>query len=662
MGSTITIPETHQTCETLIDVLEYGAQYKPDTLIYQFLTEAASQIQTLSYQGLAQKAKAIALTLKKSGVEKGERAILIYEPGLELIAAYFGCLYAGVIAVPVYPPLNVYLVEKLQRVIENSESRVLLTSSSIQKKLQQLKFFKSMVHLPFIKNLALKYGSKKLALTNWDLEKLTWITTDNIDLSFAKDWKLLSISQNDLAFLQYTSGSTAHPKGVMISHGNLLDNLSILHRVCRVNKESVGMNWLPPYHDMGLIGTILLPFFVGFKSILMPPLIFLRNPKKWLQAITDYQATIMAAPNFAYDYCVKKISDEDKKNLDLASWKVAINGAEPIHVQSLENFYQSFKQCGFRKEAFMPSYGLAEATLYVSGASYFQGYKEFNYGKKRIVSCGQPSQQVIIVNPDSNEVCEEHKEGEIWIKGPSVAKGYWGLPEETKKTFHANQDYLRTGDLGFLYQGELFVTGRIKDLIIIHGKNYYPQDFELTAEQCHSQLRKGAVAAFSIAEENEEQCVIVAEINSAKNYKEIAALIAERIWMVYECPVAHIIFISPRELPKTTSGKLRRKYTKELFESNQLPMLYHWQQDVSSESFKLSENPIESELQKMCYELMNRSVGIQDNLAELGVDSLLATQILSRIRAKFEIELPIQDLFACKTLKELAEKIKREQK
>lgn len=677
----VVLPHTTHSCRSFVDVLQYQSIKKTNEMAYRFLS-TENESETITFGQLAQKAKAIATVLQQKGLILGDRAILIYPPGIDFLTGYFGCLYAGVIAVPVYPPLNNYLVEKIQRILLNSTAKILLTTDEIQKKLKQLKLLKKITEAPIVKHIAKHYWSKQIDLTKWDIEKIAWLTTDTISLSQAQAWHNMAITSDQLAFIQYTSGSTDHPKGVMLNHGNLLDNVSILHSVCQIDEQSKGVSWLPPYHDMGLIGGILLPLFSGFESIIMSPISFLQNPSKWLKALTQFHGTISAAPNFAFSYCVEKIKASDYAEIDLSRLKIIVNGSEPIRVETLERFYNTFKTCGLRHEVLTPSYGLAEATLYVSGTKFIDGYHyaffseealkkhqvelvaESHPKAKILVSCGKPAQQIRIVDPKTHQLCHAGEIGEIWIHGASVAQGYWKQPEITEKIFHAKikddpvlLPYLRSGDLGFLYNSELYITGRIKDLIIIHGMNYYPQDIEHTVNHTHP-LRS---IAFSIDLNDTEKLVIVAElkINKEENYRQICAAIADAIMTQHELSVHSINLIASHTLPKTTSGKLRRRYTKELFESNQLSLLFNWTvaEDAPLQEILAPTTPIETTLCAMCSELIGRPIGCNEHFSELGVDSLLAMQLISRIRDQYDLELPIQSFYERTTISELAQLI-----
>lgn len=447
------------------------------------------------------------------------------------------------------------------------------------------------------------------------------------------------MSGDTLAFLQYTSGSTGTPKGVMLTHSNLLHNSALIHRCFEHTPHSQGVIWLPPYHDMGLIGGILQPLYGGFPVTLMSPLVFLQRPFVWLQTISQTRATTSGVPNFAYDFCVRKITPEQRAILDLSSWEVAFCGAEPVRADTLDRFTVTFKSCGFRREAFYLCYGLAEATLMVSGglkAALPTIYTVQGPALKRnrvvmasaedadvwkLIGCGQspPDQKVVIVDPESLIQCPPAQVGEIWISGPGVASGYWNRPEETKQTFGAyladtgEGPFLRTGDLGFLKDGELFVTGRLKDLIIIGGRNHYPQDIERTVEQSHPSLRPGCCVAFSIDVEGEEQLVVAAEVerhyqptyrqptNKRKDSVEqnrlpdrngveigqsskledrllldvdaVVRAIRQAVAEQHELQVYTVVLLKINSIPKTSSGKIQRQACRTEFLTNSLSML-----------------------------------------------------------------------------------------
>lgn len=506
--------------KTLVDLLRNRAIESPKEIGYSFLIDGETETVNLTYQQLEQRSRAIAAYLQ-SVCPPGEVALLLYQPGLEYITTFFGCLYAGVIAIPAYPPRPNRSLERIQTIIRDSKAKIGLASQSIISSL------------------------KPRASETPELDNLNWLATDQIPDNLAQKWLEPNINEETLAFLQYTSGSTATPKGVIITHQNLLHNSSLIHQCFGHSPQSKGVIWLPPYHDMGLIGGILQPLYGGFPVILMSPLMFLQSPVRWLQAISRYQGTTSGGPNFAYDLCVRKIKPEQIQTLDLSSWEVAFNGAEPISAEVLERFTNTFAVCGFRREAFYPCYGMAEATLIISGGNKLSPPVKTQVvaraleknqivlvypteGTKTLVGCGQslPDQQIKIVHPEKLTLCAEGEVGEIWVSGPSIARGYWHKAEETKQTFAAylaeapeKEPFMRTGDLGFLEAGELFVTGRLKDVIIINGRNHYPQDIEWTVEQSHHLIRPGCIASFSVEVKGEERLVVVAEVE--RNFRQL---------------------------------------------------------------------------------------------------------------------------------------------
>ncbi len=457
---------------TWIDVLRSRARDNPSARAYTFLADGDREGVHLTYGELDARARSIGALLQEHGA-RGERALLLYPPGIEYIAAFFGCLYAGAVAVPAYPPRLNRSLPRLRSILEDARPRVALTTSAILGRVE---------------------GWREQE--PW-LGAIPWLETGSLALNGVADWEDPGAGEDTLAFLQYTSGSTGTPKGVMLSHGNLLHNSRELRRCFGYSTESRSMVWLPPYHDMGLIGGILQPLHGGFPATLMAPVAFLQNPLRWLAAISRDRATISGGPDFAYDLCVRRIPAAEREALDLSSWEVAFSGAEPVRAATLERFARAFAPCGFRRQSFYPCYGLAEATLIASGGPAFAGAVERVFEAraldshqavlavegKRLVGNGQclTGQRLAIVDPETSISCPPGVVGEVWVAGPSVAQGYWNRPEETGATFGARLPggggpYLRTGDLGFLDGGELFITGRLKDLIIIRGRNHYPQD------------------------------------------------------------------------------------------------------------------------------------------------------------------------------------------
>ncbi|AOX02681.1 hypothetical protein BJP34_27460 [Moorena producens PAL-8-15-08-1] len=568
---------------SLVDLLGERAQSQPDQIAYIFLLDGETESQSLTYSELDAKARAIASHLQQW---QGERALLLYPSGLEFISAFMGCLYAGVVAVPVYPPRRNQKLSRLLNIVNDAQACIALTTTSILADLEQ------------------RWAS------DGELAQLKLVATDTIvanplgalsvgELNSPRvapqDLVPLSVTGSSLAFLQYTSGSTGRPKGVMVSHGNIIHNQQIIHQVFGHSKQSIGVSWLPLFHDMGLILNVVQPMYLGFPSILMPPVAFLQKPIRWLKAIYNYRATTSGGPNFAYDLCVKKIPEEQLGNLDLSSWDVAFNGAEPVRAETLNKFGQKFANCGFNYSAFSPCYGMAETTLFATGGqknhlpviqAVLAGELEENSvvesdisspESQKLVAVGRPylNTTVIIVNPESLTPCEPGKVGEIWVRGGSVTSGYWNRPQATQETFQASlkdtEDgpFLRTGDLGFFSKGELFVTGRLKDLIIIRGRNYYPQDIELTVEKSHPALRSNCGAAFSHQVEGSERLVVVQEVERTYlrklNIDEVTEAIHQAVSSEHELVIDTIVLLKPGRIPKTSSGKIQRSVCRKQF-------------------------------------------------------------------------------------------------
>ncbi len=563
---------------TLTDLMRIRAETEPDALAYTYLVDGQGKVATLTYGALGQRAQAIAAELR-SYCEPGARALLLYPPGLDYIAAFFGCLYAGVVAVPAYPPRNARGLPRVRAIAADAEPALALTTAELRSKTQ--------------------------ALLNdaCELEGMHWLTTDTLAADGSDAALECEIKSDTVAFLQYTSGSTGAPKGVMLTHGNLIHNSGLIAERMGIDRQTVGVSWLPPYHDMGLIGGILQPLYSGCHCVFMTPVSFLQQPYRWLEAITKYRGTVSGGPNFAYELCVRRVTPEQRARLDLSSWQLAFNGAEPVRADTLRRFAETFSSCGFREKSIYPCYGLAEATLFVSSGSRDAApvikslsepaleanhvIEDDNTGRSReLVSSGQPAvgQEVIIVDPETATPCAPNRVGEIWVAGPSIGQGYWKRPEDSEQVFRAGlagatgMRYLRTGDLGFLYDGELFVSGRRKDMVILNGRNLYPQDIELTVERSHSALRPGGGAAFATEIRGEERLVVVQELEfrHRSDLDEVFGAIRQGIAETHEAPVHVIALIKPGSLPKTSSGKVQRHACRQRFLDDSLDVLGHW--------------------------------------------------------------------------------------
>ncbi|WP_392534196.1 fatty acyl-AMP ligase [Nostoc sp. C117] len=578
--------DSEYSVSTLVDILIYRAKHQPEQKAYTFLKNGEQEADSLTYQELHLRSRAIACSLQALNLV-GERALLLYQPGLDFIAAFFGCLYAGVVAVPAYPPRKNQNLSRLQSITSDAQAQIVLTTTTL------------------LNNREL-FAEQEL-----ELGQLQWLTTDALTNELTQSWQQLELEENSLAFLQYTSGSTGNPKGVMVNHGNLLHNSRAIAQCFGHSSNSKGLIWLPPYHDMGLIGGILQPLYAGFPVVLMSPVDFLQKPMRWLQAISRYKATTSGGPNFAYELCLRKATPEHLESLDLSSWDLAFTGAEPIRAQTLEQFTKTFAPCGFHQKAFYPCYGMAETTLIVSGGAKTElpilckvdpaeleqnrvvNVTDEQIDARTLVGCGRSCQdmKILIVNPESLTVCSEKQIGEIWVSGSSVTQGYWNQAELTEKNFYAYADtgegpFLRTGDLGFLQDDELFVTGRIKDIIIIRGQNHYPQDIELTVEKSNPALRVGCLAAFAVEYKASERLVVVAEVERTYlkklNVQEVVNKIRQTVIAEHGLDVFAVVLVKTGSIPKTSSGKVRRYACRTAFLSGSLDVVQDWSESPES--------------------------------------------------------------------------------
>jgi len=603
-------------------LLRLRALDRPGALAYAFLEDGATESDRLTYAQLDARASALAVHLAGLGA-RGERALLLFPPGLDFVSAFFGCLYAGAIAVPAALPRlggDARGLERLRGIARDAGVRFVLTTQATLELARPL--------LPGAPEL---HGAR-------------WIGVGAIRDEHAR-WEPLR--EGGLAFLQYTSGSTRAPKGVRVTQGNLLHNLLYQHDLGGHDDASVGVSWLPAYHDMGLIEGILLPLFGAFPTYLMPPHAFLQQPARWLQAISRYRATHSGGPSFAYDLCARKVVGAERDALDLSSWRVAYNGAEPIRRETLERFHQAFSPRGFRGRSMCAVYGLAESTLLVT--SRRPGTEPRFFSGRVGVGTASHGMEVRIVAPASREEQSPGVEGEIWVRGPSVADGYWNHSDETAATFGArlaNGDgpFLRTGDLGLAHGGELFITGRLKDLIILRGRNHHPQDLEQTVETAHPALRPGCVAAFATHGEGEEQLAILAEVDPSRLEGTLQALAGQvRGALTAEHGVAPrtICFIPPRTIFKTSSGKLQRSACREALERGQFEVLYRW------------EAPSEEELTRWLCGLAGE-VDPRQSIAHLGLDSLGLVTLREALSRRLGREIPMSALSESQDLESLA--------
>ncbi|MDB9513161.1 choline/carnitine O-acyltransferase [Kamptonema animale CS-326] len=670
--------------KTLLDLLRYRALHQRDRMAYTFLQDGRKEAGSLNYEQLDRRARAIAAQLQSLNA-KGERALLLYPQGLEFIAAFCGCLYAGAIAIPVPPPDPARLkrtLPRLQAIAEDASATLVLTTSRITTQLAE------------------NYSQLQEVLG------AHWLCTEEIADDWAEQWQPPEVDSNTLAYLQYTSGSTSTSKGVTISQGNLMHHANYLQKDCGYTSDSVTVTWMPYFHDYGLVQGIILPLYTGTPCYLMTPLAFIKSPFHWLLAISRYRATHTQGPNFAYDQCLRRITLEQRSQLDLRSWQAAGNAAEPINPGVIEEFIETFKPYGFRPEAFAPAYGLAEATLLVSSSPIgkppvFYVADAAALEKNRVVEalsgngmvrvipgCGRlvSDTKVVIANPETLTRCATNEVGEIWVSDPGVALGYWHRPEDTDKTFQARlQDtgegpFLRTGDLGFLQDGELFVTGRLKDLIIILGSNHYPQDIEFTIERCHPAVRPNSGAAFSVEVEGQERLVVVQEIERGRSQNldadEVISSIRRAIAEGHELPVYAVVLIASGSILKTSSGKIQRRACRSAFLSNTLKVVAQWVPNPSDEAESCSELSLNDQVVStrniqvstanipQISQLVARVLGVKRiahdaDLLALAVNSLDLIRLLNELEETFGLAPTIEQIVGMKTITVLTQYYKQ---
>jgi acyl-CoA synthetase (AMP-forming)/AMP-acid ligase II len=601
-------PASSAGCSNLLELLRLRASETPARRAFTFLGDVTGQAKHLTYGELDRQARAVGALLQRQA-PAGSRALLLHPPGLDFISALFGCIYAGVIAVPACPPRPGRGGGRLRSMARDCAPATVLSTALGLAKADPARDLPELVAVPWL-------ATDGITGTDGSNQRDESDSLDALE-ALAAEWREPRLARGGVALLQYTSGSTTDPKGVMVGHAGLMYNLASTE-AGRHGSESVVVTWLPTYHDMGLICGVLQPLFQGILGVLMSPASFLQRPIRWLQAITELRGTHTIAPNFAFDLCVAKIGPVQRRELDLRSLEVCVCGAEPVRSQTLRSFSAAFADCGFRSSAFAAGYGLAEATLQVAlggigseptlltvdaealahnralvvealagdaaGSGSGGGPKTAT-----LVGCGKPlpDTAIAIVDPERLVRCLPGAVGEIWVSGNGVALGYWDHPAATEETFRAHLvvpgssgdggegPFLRTGDLGFILGEELYVTGRLKDIVLIDGRNHYPQDIELTVEGCDPFLQAGGSAAFSVDDGREERLVVVAEI-SRHYHRGVAGLypvppldlvskIRREVAAEHELNPYRVVLVKPATLLKTTSGKVRRRACRDAF-------------------------------------------------------------------------------------------------
>lgn len=566
---------------TLVHLLRHRAQDQPDFRAITFLGDGETEEGHLTYGELDRRARALGAWLQEREGQ-GQRVLLLPPQGLDYVAAFFGCLYAGALPVPTYPPQSSRPLTRLQALAADARPIAAFTTKTV-----------------------LTQASHRFAEVP-ELEVLRWLTPEDLPAGIEEAWRDPEVTAETLAFVQYSSGSTSTPKGVVVNHGNILYNERLLEHCSSHDADAVMVSWLPLHHDMGLNMKVLQALYMGLPLVLMSPTNFIQKPIRWLTAMTRYRGTASGGPGFAYDLCVRRVTPAQKATLDLRAWRSAYIGAEPVRAVTLDRFAEAFAECGFQRDAFYPCYGLAEATLIVSGgrreeppvvgrfdaegleAGQIIPVTEDAPNSRQVVGCGQslPGQTVRIADPETRAECPPGKMGEVWMEGPSVAQGYWERPEETREVFHAylsdtgEGPFLRTGDLGFLRDGELYIAGRLKDLIIIAGSNYYPPDIEQAVEEAHPALRPAGAAAFLAEVEGEERLVVAVEVDRSYRPRrvhgdenghsngatppsfdrmEVTNAVRRAVTERHDVLVHTLVFLQHGTLNKTSSGKIQRQ-------------------------------------------------------------------------------------------------------
>jgi acyl-CoA synthetase (AMP-forming)/AMP-acid ligase II/acyl carrier protein len=652
---------------TIVEVCERNAGRNPGKILYYFLEDGLNETSRITFGEMQLRAKAIAGELQTK-YTKGDRALMLFPPGIEFIVSLFGCFYSGIIAVPAYPPRKNRLFERFESIVNDSRPSVIITTRKLKEDIQK------------------NFYDKK-CLQGIDILEYEEIGDEKVEL-----FRDPGLTGDDLALLQYTSGSTGTPHGVMVSHRNIIVNSEFIRQAFRHDENLMGVNWLPGFHDMGLIGALLQPLYVGGSNAIIPPNSFLLRPMNWLRAISKYRSDTAGGPNFALDFCVSHFKADELEGADLSSVKPFFCGAEPIRKETLERFCETFKPYHFRPEQLYPCYGLAESVLIVTGGHLDEKpvYLHVNAGdiekgivtpvspddpeSRAFVSNGFPwlGTTVAIVDPASCKINPAGVIGEIWVSGPSITKGYWNNPEETERTFRAyladtgEGPFLRTGDLGFIHDGHLYISGRIKDLIIIRGLNHYPHDIEHTAELAHEALQTGAVAAFSVDIDNEERLVIAGEVKRTflRDLKpgEVFESVMEAVAENHQLQVYSIVLLKPGSLPKTSSGKIQRYACKTEYLRNELEIIANQTTDRRPETGDRRPSTAD-QIQDWLIAWMVKelkisrgSIDIDKQITAYGLDSLKAVVLARDAEDYFGVEWPLELFLEETSVRQIAAK------
>lgn len=558
---------------TLVETIRRHASIRPDNIAFIFLRDGETEQERITFGELDSKVSRLAGLLRQQDRDN-KPVVLLYSTGSAFIHAFLACLYAGIVAVPVNVPRKRQSPEKLISILRNSAGKRILTETAL------------------FGDLAGRFEADEF------LGSVELLATDTDAWQTAQPLASADIDLDSVAFLQYTSGSTGNPKGVIVSHRNIMANQRMICEAFGHSDKTVFVGWLPFHHDMGLVGNIMQPLYLGIPSVLMSAAAFVQKPVRWLKAISKYKATTSGGPNFSYDQCVRRCSDAELAGLDLSSWKVAFNGAEPVRAETLAQFQAKFQRYGFSSRSFYPCYGMAEATLFVAGGvagsepvistfdtAQLEDSSAGASGAPRardIVGCGfgRMGQKILIVHPETKRPCAPGSIGEIWVSGANIARNYLRADGAIADCFNgrlADTDegpFLQTGDLGLIHEDNLYVTGRLKELIILRGRNIYPHDIERSVSDAHPALHGCEGAAFSVDVDGEEKLVVIHEVSRTYLNKfdtgDITSSVRERLAADHDVGLHDLTLVRPLTIPKTSSGKTQRNLCQDLYVQRQL--------------------------------------------------------------------------------------------
>ncbi|MFK2853146.1 condensation domain-containing protein, partial [Dyella humi] len=638
-----------------------------DKLAFTYLDNGQDVSARLSFEELDRRARSVAVQLQ-SVTQRGDRVLLSFPPSIDFVVAFFGCIYAGVVAVPTAPPSNARTMPRLLGIVEDAQAQVILSTAADIERLQRW-----------------------FVATDGAAEEIVWLAIEDAPAN-SDPWRQPNLNADALVFMQYTSGSTGRPKGVMVSHRSLLANLTHIQTSYGLRPRDTLVSWLPQHHDFGLIGFTLLPVFTGAHTVLFPPAVFLMRPLRWLSLISRYCARVTGAPNFAFDLCVKRVSSADKTGLDLTCLELAINGADRVRPHSMRRFTDAFRNCGFKAESLTPSYGLAESTLLVCAGrdrglddlpKSLQISKEaLRHGSAtspmaddditELFSCGPVSSDwhhIIIADSVNGQSLAERQIGEIWVSGASLGSGYWNQPEASEKAFGAtspgdDQRYLRTGDLGFIADGCLYVSGRLKEMMIFQGRNVFPHDIEITVEALDAAFRPNGCAAFSVEDEHGAELVLVQEVESrtTPNFPGLIGRVRSELAERHDVfDLAALLLIKAGQLPRTSSGKIQRVKCRDLYLSGQIEAIWSWRRDDEPTAVSAARGTTREWVARIWQSLLGvMEIAPDADFFSMGGHSLLASQMVACIRDEFCIDLPLRAFFENPSIEGLATAIEQQ--